>query len=55
MIFITFLPGITARARISDTRKREINALSFHLEVSKIIAAILIITSVDTATVLIIL
>src|SRR5487761_2359086 len=52
IIMITSLPGITAIARKRDTRKREIKALSFHFEVSKIIDAILIITRVDIATVL---
>ena len=53
MILSTSLTGKTAIARKSDTRKRETNALSFHLEVSRIMATILITTSVDNATVLI--
>ena len=51
MMLITFLPGITAIARNNDTRKSEINALSFHFEVSKMMASILMITTIDTPAV----
>jgi len=49
IIWITFLPGITAIARKRDTRKREIKAFSFHFEVNKIMAEILIRTRIDIA------
>jgi len=49
IIWITFLPGITAIARKRDTRKREIKAFSFHFEVNKIMAEMLIITRIDIA------
>ena len=50
----TFLPGIATIARRRETKKREMNALSFHFDVSKIMHTMLITTSDDKAILLII-
>jgi len=49
----TFLAGIVAIARKRETKKRDMNALSFHFDVSKIIHAMLITTSDEIAAMLI--
>jgi len=49
MIVITSFEGNMVIARKRETRKRAIKALSFHFEVSRIIQAMLIKTSDETA------
>src|SRR5579864_8979106 len=55
MMVMTSLPGITAKARNNETRKRAMKAFSFQIEVSKITMAMLTMTSIDITTVLMII